>query len=206
MNSVEKNQYGWWYIKNGKVDFSYTGFAKNQYGWWYCKNGKVDFSKKDIIKGTVNKATGWWYCDGGKVQFTDSVEKNSNGWFGIKNGKVDFNYSGIMKNQYGWWRIENGKVNFSYTGMAKNEKGWFFCQNGKVDFSFSGWVSHKCLMYNLRYDYEKDKKVKDYFTANISWYVNHGASNQMSMGSPYSIEAMDTIIPLSDPAPVIKRK
>ena len=28
--TVARNANGWWYIKDGKVDFSYNGFAKNQ--------------------------------------------------------------------------------------------------------------------------------------------------------------------------------
>ena len=38
------NEYGWWYIKNGDVDFTYTGMACNEYGWWYFNNGQLDLS------------------------------------------------------------------------------------------------------------------------------------------------------------------
>ena len=42
--TVAQNSYGWWYVYNGKVDFTYKGFADNDYGTWYIENGKVDFS------------------------------------------------------------------------------------------------------------------------------------------------------------------
>lgn len=32
----------WYYVKDGKVDFTYTGYADNMYGTWYIKDGKVD--------------------------------------------------------------------------------------------------------------------------------------------------------------------
>lgn len=35
---------GWWYIGNeGIVDFSYNGYGRNMYGDWKVKNGAVDF-------------------------------------------------------------------------------------------------------------------------------------------------------------------
>ncbi len=34
---VEGNEYGWFYVKNGVLDWSYTGVAGNEYGWFYIK-------------------------------------------------------------------------------------------------------------------------------------------------------------------------
>ena len=33
-----------------KVDFSFTGIQSNQYGTWYLKDGKVDFNKNGKVK------------------------------------------------------------------------------------------------------------------------------------------------------------
>ena len=33
------NEYGWWYVSNGTIDFGYTGMAVNEYGWWYIRRG-----------------------------------------------------------------------------------------------------------------------------------------------------------------------
>ena len=180
--TINKINGTWCYSVNGKPVNSFTGFGWNEYGWWYVRNGKVDFSKNDVIKGDVNGEMAWWCVKGGKVQFTYTVAKNSNGWWAIENGKVNFNFTGfaeneygwwyvrngkvdfskndvikgyvngnsgwwyvkggkvqftntVAKNQYGWWRIVNGKVDFSYTGIAKNEYGWWRIVNGKVDFN-----------------------------------------------------------------------
>ena len=156
-------EHGWWYIKDGKVEFDYTGFAKNVNGWWYVENGKVTFAKNDVILGIVNKESGWWNVKGSKVLFNESVEPNINGWWYVKDGKVDFGYTGFAKNANGWWYIENGRVTFKKndvifgtvngeTGwwnvknsqvifndtVEQNQNGWWYIDNGKVDFSFSG--------------------------------------------------------------------
>ena len=35
------NDYGWWYMTNGALDWSYTGMASNEFGWWYKTNGEI---------------------------------------------------------------------------------------------------------------------------------------------------------------------
>ena len=46
------------------MDFSYTGVAGNSYGYWYVKNGKVDFSKNGTVKSGGNT---WTVTDGKAV-------------------------------------------------------------------------------------------------------------------------------------------
>ena len=36
------NEYGWWYMTNGTVDFTYNGLAENEYGVWNVVNGHVE--------------------------------------------------------------------------------------------------------------------------------------------------------------------
>ena len=138
-NDVVKTTYsgvpGWYYVKNGKVDTSYTGFASNKNGWWYIEKGKVTFNKNSVIKGTLNGTSAWWYVRGSQVKFVDTVAKNEYGWWRIKTGRVNFDYTGIAKNEYGWWRIKGGKVDFNFNGIARNEYGWWKCRGGKVDFN-----------------------------------------------------------------------
>lgn len=89
--TVAQNKNGWWFVRDGKVDFNYTGIAQNENGWWRIVNGKVDFN-----------------CNG--------VESNENGWWKLSGGKVDFGFTGIAGNQNGAWYIKNGKVDFDHTG------------------------------------------------------------------------------------------
>ncbi len=138
---MAQNSNGWWVIRDGKVDFSYTGFAQNSNGWWYCQGGKVQFSRNDVIRGTVDGETAWWHVVGGKVTFDNTVAQNSNGWWHIQNGKVNFNSNTVAQNNNGWWYIKNGKVDFSFTGFASNQNGLWYIENGKVNFSANGFVT-----------------------------------------------------------------
>ena len=53
---VAQNKNGWWYCKDGKVDFSYNGLGKNENGTWYIKDGKVDFNFNGTYEGhTIQK-------------------------------------------------------------------------------------------------------------------------------------------------------
>lgn len=111
---VAKNEYGWWRVVNGKVDFNATGIYENDLGWWRCVGGKVDFNATGIYQNDY----GWWRCVGGKVNFkADGVYKNEYGWWAVEGGKVRFNYTGIKSNAYGVWFAENGRVRFNYTGI-----------------------------------------------------------------------------------------
>ena len=40
---MAENKYGWWYFKDGNIDWDYTGEAENEYGSWYFKDGIIDF-------------------------------------------------------------------------------------------------------------------------------------------------------------------
>ena len=128
----------WCYLKNGKVQYSYTGFAGNSNGWWYVEKGKVNFEKKDVIKGVVKGESGWWYVKNGMVQFVDSVEMNNFGWWCIQKGKVNFGYTGLAKNNNGWWFCKDGKVDFGkkdvLKGTVNGQNGWWFVSGGKVQF------------------------------------------------------------------------
>ncbi len=130
-----KNDYGWWYIKNGKVDFTANTVASNKYGWWYVVGGKVQFDYTGVAN--YSNSSGWWYIKNGKVDFTaNTVAKNNHGWWYVVGGKVQFNYTGVANysNSSGWWYIKNGKVDFTYTGKASNKYGTWNVVNGKVKF------------------------------------------------------------------------
>ncbi len=100
---------GWWYVKNGAVDFTYTGFSSNSNGKWYVEGGKVTFNTNSVLKdstGAIGTAGTWWYVVGSKVQTTYTGVANyanSNGWCYIKNGAVDWTASTVAKNNTGWW-------------------------------------------------------------------------------------------------------
>lgn len=148
-NTVAKNANGWWVIRNGKVDFGYTGFAANDNGWWYIEKGQVNFRKNDILGGKANtdpKANGedgWWLIRGGQVVNETTVANNANGWWYVKNGKVVFTHNGVERNANGWWCIHSGKVDFGYTGFESNANGWWYIEKGQVTFKKNDVISGK---------------------------------------------------------------
>lgn len=131
--TVKKASDGNWYTytKKGNSRVTYTGVAQNDFGWWRIENGKVNFKAKGVFQNSY----GWWYCKDGKVQFGyNGIQKNDYGWWRIANGKVDFSANGVFQNEFGWWYCKGGKVDFSYTGLAKNKHGTWSIKGGKVDF------------------------------------------------------------------------
>ena len=136
--TVAQNAYGWWYVNEGKVDFTYTGIQANEYGKWYIKDGKVDFryngflysdntwwlvkdgkvydEKEDIVYGEANsipdaeQEAAWWYVREGKVTSTETVAENVYGYWYVKNGKVDFSHTGYEFINNCIWHIKDGKA------------------------------------------------------------------------------------------------
>ena len=179
-DTVAQNSNGWWYIEDGCVNFDYDGFAENSNGWWYCRSGEVDFQINGVIKGEVNGENGWWYVEDSQVKFIDTVARNSNGWWCIENGKVNFNCNSVEENSNGWWKIRDGKVDFKYNGLAENGNGCWLIRNGKVDFSardvVSGTVNGKYGWW-----YVEGGKVTYKTTvaenSNGWWYIEKGKVN-----------------------------
>ncbi len=177
VNTVAKNKNGWYYVVDGKVQFGFTGLAnyKNEYGWWYIKDGKVDFTANTVAK---NK-NGWYYVTDGKVQFDFTGlanYKNENGWWYIKDGKVDFTANTVAKNKNGWYYVTDGKVQFDFTGLAnyKNENGWWYIKDGKVDFSASGVYKNKNGWYYVtggKVDFNFNGIARN---SNGWWYIKNG--------------------------------
>ena len=51
------NQYGTWYVNNGKLDTTYTGMYKSAMGWVYLNKGKLDTKYTGLATNTY----GTWY-------------------------------------------------------------------------------------------------------------------------------------------------
>ncbi len=146
-----KNANGWWYIANGKVDFTHNGVDKNKNGWYYVTDGKVRFDFTGLAN--YKNTNGWWYIRGGKVDFSiNTVAKNNNGWWYVTGGKVQFGFTGLAnyKNANGWWYIKGGKVDFTYKGIAANKNGTWYVNGGKVQFGYSGAVTSGGKIYTVK--------------------------------------------------------
>lgn len=144
---LAKNEWGWWYVKDGTIDFTFTGMAKNAYGWWHVTNGKLDLK----YTGIDSNEWGSWYMKNGKLDksFT-GMAKDSYGWRYLKNGKVVENYTGMAKNAYGWWYFTNGRIDYLYVGLAKNDYGWWYIENGTINFKYNGKAENQYGWWNVK--------------------------------------------------------
>lgn len=133
---VAQNEYGWWRVAGGVVDFKYTGVAKNDYGWWRIEKGKVIFDANGLFQNEY----GWWKIDNGSVDFSfNGLADNQYGTWKVKNGKVDFSYGGLYRNENGSWiYMEKGKFLSDYEGIVINNNGAWYVKNGTVRFDFNG--------------------------------------------------------------------
>ncbi len=190
-SGVYKESGTWYYYVDGVKQTNFTGLAnyRNEAGWWYITNGKVDRSVNTVAK---NK-NGWWYVVNGKVQknFTGLANyKNASGWWYIKNGKVDRSYNGLAKNKNGWWYVKSGKVDRSYTGFATNSSGKWYVEKGKVTKSTTGVFkdSKGTLGSKDAWYYVKNSKVQTGYTglaknSSGTWYIKNGKVDRSYNGT-----------------------
>lgn len=160
--TVGKNSNGWWYLSDGKVDFSYSGFAANKNGYWWI--GKVDsvyeISKAWDRSGEIDVESGgdagseldFGSLDGYVNFDAFALAKDTEGvissdtslWYFVSAGKVDFSFTGFVKNSNGWWYVENGVVDFAQTGLYGPDANgnWYYFSGNKVDFTYTGMAAN----------------------------------------------------------------
>lgn len=180
-NLVEYNG-AWWKMSGYMIDLDYTGAASNESGTWYVRNGQVDFGYTGVIEGkrgsrsyqyyfingkanenltgvfytTVNGAEGWYGFYKGELATSDDyfeapgrVLSNASGWWYInpKTGLVDFNYNGLGITEdddwYHYWYVENGQINFNFNGLYNYHTRYYgdilcYITNGQVDPNVNG--------------------------------------------------------------------
>lgn len=135
VNRLATNKNGTWYIDDdGKVDFKKEGFFKlidvtDDDSTYYIKDGKVQTSKTGWVKvgedlryvisgkvsapktATVAQAPdGIWYA----------VIPEAEGYPAVDNDDPTQGFAGIVKNAYGTWYVYNGKVEFDKTGIFQD--------------------------------------------------------------------------------------
>lgn len=180
-NLVEYNG-AWWKMSGYMIDLDYTGAASNESGTWYVRNGQVDFGYTGVIEGKrgsrsyqyyfingkanenltgvfytkVNGAEGWYGFYKGELATSDDyyeapgrVLSNASGWWYInpKTGLVDFNYNGLGITEdddwYYYWYVENGQINFNFNGLYNYHTRYYgdilcYITNGQVDPNVNG--------------------------------------------------------------------
>ncbi|MBR5202842.1 MAG: Ig-like domain-containing protein [Clostridia bacterium] len=134
----------WYYVQDGRVNFSKTGLVKHTDGkWYYVKDGRWDKTKTGLVKHTDKK---WYYVKSGVVDFskTGLVEHTDGKWYYVEKGKVASTKTGLFKHSNGkWYYVKNGTINWSKTGLVKHTDGkWYYVEKGRINFSKTGYVKH----------------------------------------------------------------
>lgn len=200
---MEKNENGWWVIRNSKVDFNYNGIAPNEYGFWYCAGGKVDFTYNGYAAlysgGPSYKVSGGQADISSLTNTTRLIHVSGSGydhWFYAPGGKVNYTYNGTSENQYGIWQVSDGCVDFDAVGYYRYVKTAsadvankvYYINKGKLDTSWtkvSGWLTSTDLsLYSSKIDGYVNMKngYQDLTTAavlqdNYFYYMIQGACN-----------------------------
>ena len=165
VTTLVKYNGSWWYVNNGKVDFSARTLIKYNGTWFFVENGKVNFSARTVVKynGT------WFFVEHGKVNFSArTVVKYNGSWWYIKNGKIDFSASDtLVKYNGSWWYIKNGRIDFSSRTLCKYNGSWWFVEGGRVNFN----AETVCEKYTGNHAWDINK---GWYETSIWWYVRNG--------------------------------
>lgn len=167
----------WWYLDDDyRVDFSYTGAASNQSGTWYVRNGQVDFTFTGMLEGWHEsgeyRTPYQYYFVNGKLNenLTGVYYTTVNGvagWYGFYKGTLATAWDlgdrldtpgRVLSNAGGWWYIDpdTAMVDFSYTGLGVTDipgedfYNYWYVENGQINFNYSG-----LYVYTNRYDKTK---------------------------------------------------
>ncbi len=170
------------YIKNNKLQTSYTGLAKNSYGTWYIKNGICTQKETGMIKmpsGSLYYANTYVYVKNNKLQTSyTGLAKNSYGTWYIKNGVCDQKTTGMIKMPSGsqyyastYVYVKNNKLQTSYTGLAKNSYGTWYIKNGICDQKTTGVfkMPSNSLYQQNKQVYVKNSKWQSSYSGKVTY-------------------------------------
>lgn len=118
---VASNQYGTWACKNGKVDFTLTGFItdSNTNVTYYAENGQITGKKTGFIENANDSNKLYNVVNSKAVKCDPTVAFDGKNWRYIAStGIEDPTKEGFAKNQYGTWYVNAGKVDFSVTDAS----------------------------------------------------------------------------------------
>lgn len=149
-NPYDKSIY---YVKNGKIQTEYTGWAMYD----YTGDGKLNRHNDDInyvvdgkvsnpAKTSVEKAPdgNWYYADANSPDGNGTnwnyigIAENQNGKWYCWRGEVSFGTTGIkcIDNTEDWYYFVNGKLQEGKTDIAQKDSSWYYVgEDGKVDFT-----------------------------------------------------------------------
>lgn len=192
LNGLCKVNGEWGYYVNGILDSGYTGICTNEYGKWYVKNGKVDMLQSGLFKinnvwyyvkdnklqlnytGLANNVSGTWYVKNGIVDLkTTGLVKAGSKWYYVKDSKFISGYTGFVENDYSTWYVEKGVVNLEKTGLVKVNSKWYYIENSKYMPHYTGLSSNASGIWYV-VDGQVDFSQNGLFKISGTWYYVSG--------------------------------
>ena len=157
---------GLYFVSNGCVDFSTTGFLEVDDRYYYVKNGRVPTESSMLVKN----GDYWFYVDRGVINYDYvGLVKHSGSWYYVKGGIVQQGMTGLVKHSGAWYYVANGKVASNTTTLVKYNGEWFYVVKGKVASNTTDLVK-----YNGEWFYVVKGKVASKTTTlvkyNGGWY------------------------------------
>lgn len=140
----------WFYVHNGIIDWSYTTLSQvNGSGvWYYVKNGKLDWN----FTGLYQFYSTWYYIQKGRLNWGyNNLVYWAGNWFYVKGGRIDWNYSNLVQYSGKWFYVHNGKIDWSYSTLAQvNGSGtWYYVKNGQIDWNYTGLSQYYTTWYYI---------------------------------------------------------
>ena len=138
---------GWYYYKNGEIDWSYTGLCKSGDNWCYVKNGKYDTSYTGLCK----YGNAWYYVQSGILNWNyTGLCKYGNAWYYVQKGILNWNYTGLCKYGNAWYYVQKGILNWNATGLCKYGNAWYYVQKGVLNWNYTGLCKYGNAWYYVQ--------------------------------------------------------
>ncbi len=142
LNQIEGQ---WYYCRNGKVDFTYTGLCYHNGIWYYVENGKVNTEAETLCLYDGM----WFYVKGGTVAWdATTLVPYMGDLFYVQDGMVNWETTTLFQYQNVWYYVKNGKVDRETVTLVFYSDMWFYVKNGQVD-----WDAETLCEYNGSFFY-----------------------------------------------------
>ena len=157
---------GWYFVRDGYVDFATNTFLEVDGRYYYIKNGTVPVGSTMLVKN----GDYWFYVDRGVLNYDYvGLVKHAGSWYYVANGIVQPNATGLVKHSGGWYYVRQGKVASNTTTLVKYNGEWFYVVKGKVASNTTTLVK-----YNGEWFYVVKGKIASNTTTliryNGGWY------------------------------------
>ena len=135
-------------MRNGQVDFSYTGLVYENEKCYLVQDGRVQKENNSLAYLTLNGENSWcqvtdgYICTGNDKNYDEETLVYYDGsWWYVKNHKVDFSYNGFVDYKDTLWYVKNGRYSYETTGFVMADGySCYYVTNGRFDDSYEDVV------------------------------------------------------------------